>query len=62
VIPDDIKSLAAPVLNHRVIRTTDAELADESVSAIIDEMLADVTPPSADTTFAETDEQAVASE
>lgn len=62
VIPDDIKSLAAPVLNHRVIRTTDAELADESVSAIIDEVLADVTPPSADTTFVETDEQAVASE
>ncbi|WP_199233666.1 MULTISPECIES: MoxR family ATPase [unclassified Halorubrum] len=62
VIPDDIKSLAAPVLKHRVIRTTDAELADESVSAIIDEILADVTPPSADTTFAETDEQAVAGE
>ena len=62
VIPDDIKSLAAPVLKHRVIRTTDAELADESVSEIIDGVLADVTPPSADTTFAETDEQAVASE
>jgi hypothetical protein len=42
-----------------VIRTTDAELADESVSDIIDGVLADVTPPSADTTFAETDEQAV---
>jgi len=62
VIPDDVKSLATPVLNHRVIRTTDAELADESVSEIIDGVLSDVTPPSADTTFAATDEPAVPSE
>ena len=62
VIPDDVKSLAAPVLKHRVIRTTDAELADESVSEIIDGVLAEVTPPSAETTFAETDDQAVPSE
>lgn len=56
VIPDDIKTLAKPVLVHRVIRTTDAELADRSAGAIIEEIVDDVAPPSVETTFAEPDE------
>ena len=56
VIPDDIKALAVPVLEHRVIRTTDAELADQSVAAILEEILSDVVPPSADD-FADPDSE-----
>lgn len=56
VIPDDIKTLAKPVLVHRVIRTTDAELADRSAGAIIEEIVDDVAPPSVETTFAEPDQ------
>lgn len=55
VIPDDIKALAVPVLVHRVIRTTDAELADRSATAIVEDIIDGVASPSAETTFAETD-------
>ncbi|MUW14935.1 AAA domain-containing protein [Halorubrum sp. CBA1125] len=53
VIPDDVKALAEPVLVHRVIRTTDAELADRGVSEIIREIVDGVVPPGADVSFAE---------
>ena len=56
VIPDDIKTLAKPVLVHRVIRTTDAELADRSAGAIVEEIVDDVAPPSVEATFAEPDQ------
>lgn len=59
VIPDDIKALTMPVLEHRVIRTTDAELADQSVTDILDDILSDVTPPSAETDFSGPDGEAV---
>lgn len=59
VIPDDVKTLAEPILIHRVIRTTDAELSDRSVSEIVQELVASIAPPSADTTFAAPDESHV---
>ncbi|MFD1570487.1 AAA family ATPase [Halorubrum laminariae] len=55
VIPDDIKALAVPVLVHRVIRTTDAELADQSATAIVEDIVDGVVSPSADTTFTQPD-------
>lgn len=55
VIPDDVKTLAEAVLVHRVIRTTDAELADRSVQEIIQDLIASIAPPSADTAFAKPD-------
>lgn len=56
VIPDDVKTLTKPVLVHRVIRTTDAELSDRSVPEIVEELVDSIAPPSADTTFAAPDE------
>jgi MoxR-like ATPase len=55
VIPDDVKALTEPVLVHRVIRTTDAELSDRSVTEIIRAVVDSVAPPSADASFAEPD-------
>ena len=57
VIPDDVKALAEPVLVHRVIRTTDAELSERTVTEIIQAAVDGVSPPSADTSFAETGER-----
>ncbi|MCE1179092.1 MAG: MoxR family ATPase [Micrococcales bacterium] len=45
VIPDDIKDLAQPVLNHRLLLTAEAQFADITVEQVIDQILADVTPP-----------------
>jgi MoxR-like ATPase len=39
VTPDDIKSLAVPVLSHRIILTPDAAMAGQSPSAIIERVL-----------------------
>jgi len=55
VIPDDVKALVEPVLVHRVIRTTDAELAERPVTGIIDEIVESIAPPGADVSFAETE-------
>jgi len=54
VIPDDVKALGQPVLRHRLIRTTDAELADTSVAEILEDIFSSVDPPGSDTTFAPT--------
>jgi MoxR-like ATPase len=43
VIPDDIKSLAQPVLRHRLVLSTDAQLGGESVDELI-ESLVDAVP------------------
>lgn len=51
VIPDDLKALAQPILRHRLIRTTDAELANTSVSAIVDTVIDSVDPPGSETSF-----------
>jgi MoxR-like ATPase len=46
VIPDDVKSLAEPILAHRLVLNADAELGDVSPSRIVDEMVDSVEPPS----------------
>ena len=48
VIPDDVKALGRPVLRHRLIRTTDAELADTSVDEILETIFEQVEPPGSD--------------
>jgi MoxR-like ATPase len=45
VIPDDVKSLALPVLSHRVIVTADAVMSGRSAEAILAELLAEVPVP-----------------
>ena len=47
VIPDDVKELAAPILVHRLLLTTDARLGDMSPEEIVADVLASVSPPSA---------------
>lgn len=51
VIPDDVKALGLPVLRHRLIRTTDAELADTTISEVIESIFDAVAPPSSDMTL-----------
>jgi MoxR-like ATPase len=45
VIPDDIKMLAHPVLNHRLLVTAEAQFAGISVDQVIDQILGEVAPP-----------------
>lgn len=45
VSPDDIAALAGPVLSHRVLPSTDAQLARHSVSDIIDAVVRSVPVP-----------------
>ncbi len=45
VIPDDVKLLAEPVLCHRLLLTAEAQFAGASVTDVIEEILAEVTPP-----------------
>ena len=45
VLPDDVKQLAQPVLNHRVIIDPDAEFTGVTPTAIIQGILEDVRPP-----------------
>ena len=58
VIPDDVKALGRPVLRHRLIRTTDAELSDTSVAEILDTIFEQVDPPGSDAEFAQAVSQA----
>jgi MoxR-like ATPase len=46
VIPDDVKGLAAPILVHRLVLSTDAELSDVTAEEIVEELLDTVTVPS----------------
>ncbi|WP_433630354.1 AAA family ATPase [Halomicrococcus sp. NG-SE-24] len=48
VIPDDVKRLAVPVLNHRLTLSTDAELSDQTTETVLREILDTITPPSSD--------------
>jgi MoxR-like ATPase len=48
VIPDDVKTLAEPILTHRIVRSTDAELSDVSHGDIIDDILTEIEPPNPD--------------
>ncbi|MFC3959115.1 AAA family ATPase [Halovivax cerinus] len=48
VIPDDVKALAQPILVHRLVLATDAELSGVGADAIVAEIVDDVTPPDLD--------------
>ncbi len=52
VIPDDVKALARPTLRHRLVLSAEAELGERSADAVVEEILEDVRPPSADAEFA----------
>jgi MoxR-like ATPase len=45
VIPDDVKTLAAPVLSHRVIATADAVMTGRSPEAVVTELVEQVAVP-----------------
>ncbi|WP_028846967.1 MULTISPECIES: MoxR family ATPase [Thermocrispum] len=45
VTPDDVKSVAQPVLAHRLVLTADAELNQRSSSEVVDEVLAATPAP-----------------
>lgn len=45
VIPDDVKELARPILRHRLVMETDAELSDVTPDDIVDDVLNSVVPP-----------------
>lgn len=47
VLPDDIKALALPVWQHRVVLDPDAEFAGVTVDAVLARVLADVAAPQA---------------
>jgi MoxR-like ATPase len=49
VIPDDVKSLVAPVLAHRVIVTADAVMGGRSSRAVLEDIAAEVPVPLAGT-------------
>ena len=46
VIPDDIKVLAEPILNHRLLLTAEAQFANITVPQVIGQILSEVAPPS----------------
>ncbi len=48
VIPDDVKALAAPVLEHRIIVTADAAMTGRDTAAVITDILATVDVPIAE--------------
>lgn len=50
VIPYDIKGLADPVFEHRLVLTTDTSVREVSIDTIIDETLEAVEVPGADVT------------
>jgi MoxR-like ATPase len=45
VTPDDVKELAAPVLGHRLILTTNSRLHGRSTGGLVDDMLSSVPVP-----------------
>ncbi|MBB4688373.1 AAA family ATPase [Amycolatopsis jiangsuensis] len=47
VTPDDVKEVAHPVLAHRLILTTDAELHDRNPATVVDEVLNATPAPAA---------------
>ena len=47
VIPDDIKALVRPILAHRLVLTTDADLSDVSTDEIVDDIIETVELPDA---------------
>jgi len=47
VLPDDVKALAGPVLEHRLLLTPEAQMGGTSQGDVLDEILASVTVPTA---------------
>jgi len=45
VLPDDVRALLGAVIEHRLILTPDAQLRDESVSAVLDRILTRIPVP-----------------
>ena len=45
VIPADVKALALPVLRHRIVLSTEAELGGEGVDELIERLVEGVTLP-----------------
>jgi MoxR-like ATPase len=45
VLPDDVRALLAPVIEHRLILTPDAQLRDETVKAVLDRILTRIPVP-----------------
>ncbi|WP_313949829.1 hypothetical protein [Frankia sp. ACN1ag] len=45
VVPDDIKTVARPVLAHRLLLTADADVRGISVTDVLDDVLASVPAP-----------------
>ncbi len=45
VLPDDVRNLVVPVLNHRIILTPDALLREEAVEAVVDRIVNRIKPP-----------------
>ena len=45
VIPDDVRTLAVPVLAHRLILSPDAQLREETVEQVIERTVARIKPP-----------------
>ena len=48
VIPEDVKRMAGPVLVHRLVPNTQAQLDDRTAEDVVTEIVADVSPPSSD--------------
>lgn len=48
VIPDDIKALAEPIMAHRIVLSTDAELSDVTARKVVRDVVDSVAPPSAE--------------
>jgi MoxR-like ATPase len=48
VIPDDVKALAVPILVHRLVLSTDAELSDVSAAEVVASVVESVPPPSSE--------------
>ena len=53
VIPDDVKHLANPILVHRIILSTDAELREVTPEEVVESILNTVRPPGSDVEMAE---------
>ncbi|SOD72396.1 MoxR-like ATPase [Jatrophihabitans sp. GAS493] len=45
VIPDDVKDLALPILEHRLLLDADAQFSGATVRGVIDQIFTAVTPP-----------------
>jgi MoxR-like ATPase len=46
VIPDDVKALVNPILRHRVVLSTEADLGNQPVDEVLSDAIADVPAPS----------------